>query len=81
MAKVKIEAGSALISGLRKAGVAIPRYCYHEKLAIAGNCRMCLVDVERAPKPVASCAFPVGPNMVVRTDTERVKRPVKVSWK
>lgn len=72
--KVKIEAGSALIQACEKAGVTVPRYCYHEKLAIAGNCRMCLVDVERAPKPVASCAFPVGPGMVVRTDTERVKK-------
>ncbi|CDO54753.1 hypothetical protein DV113_000644 [Geotrichum candidum] len=72
--KVSIEAGSALIQACEKAGVTVPRYCYHEKLAIAGNCRMCLVDVERAPKPVASCAFPVGPGMVVRTDTERVKK-------
>ncbi|ANB12014.1 NADH:ubiquinone oxidoreductase 78kD subunit [Sugiyamaella lignohabitans] len=72
--KVSIEAGSALIQACEKAGVTVPRYCYHEKLAIAGNCRMCLVDVERAPKPVASCAFPVAPGMVVRTDTERVKK-------
>lgn len=72
--KIMIEAGSALIQACEKAGVTVPRYCYHEKLAIAGNCRMCLVDVERAPKPVASCAFPVGPGMVVRTDTERVKK-------
>lgn len=72
--KVSIEAGSALIQACEKAGVTVPRYCYHEKLAIAGNCRMCLVDLERAPKPVASCAFPVGPGMVVRTDTERVKK-------
>lgn len=72
--KVSIEAGSALIQACEKAGVVVPRYCYHDKLAIAGNCRMCLVDVERAPKPVASCAFPVGPGMVVRTDTERVKK-------
>lgn len=72
--KVSIEAGSALIQACEKAGVTVPRYCYHEKLAVAGNCRMCLVDVERAPKAVASCAFPVGPGMVVRTDTERVKK-------
>lgn len=72
--KVSVEAGSALIQACEKAGVTVPRYCYHEKLAIAGNCRMCLVDVERAPKPVASCAWPVGPGMVVRTDTERVKK-------
>ncbi|KAK9453100.1 hypothetical protein V1511DRAFT_505642 [Dipodascopsis uninucleata] len=72
--KIMIEAGSALIQACEKAGVTVPRYCYHEKLAIAGNCRMCLVDVERAPKPVASCAFPVTNGMVVRTDTERVHK-------
>ncbi len=62
-------AGSALIQACEKAGVTIPRYCYHEKLMIAGNCRMCLVEVERAPKPVASCAWPVQPGMVVKTDS------------
>jgi ferredoxin len=61
--KVSVEAGSALIQACEKAGVTIPRYCYHEKLLIAGNCRMCLVEVERAPKPVASCAWPVQPGM------------------
>ncbi|KAI1506202.1 NADH-ubiquinone oxidoreductase 78 kDa subunit mitochondrial precursor [Biscogniauxia marginata] len=67
--KVSIEAGSALIQACEKAGVTIPRYCYHEKLMIAGNCRMCLVEVERAPKPVASCAWPVQPGMVVKTNS------------
>ncbi|KAN0075983.1 hypothetical protein V8E54_007253 [Elaphomyces granulatus] len=67
--KVSIEAGSALIQACEKAGVAIPRYCYHEKLLIAGNCRMCLVEVEKVPKPVASCAWPVQPGMVVRTNS------------
>lgn len=62
-------AGSALIQACEKAGVTIPRYCYHEKLMIAGNCRMCLVEVERAPKPVASCAWPVQPGMVVKTNS------------
>ncbi|KAI9858510.1 MAG: NADH dehydrogenase (ubiquinone) 78K chain precursor, 5-prime end [Trichoglossum hirsutum] len=64
-----IAAGSALIQACEKAGVTIPRYCYHEKLMIAGNCRMCLVEVERSPKPVASCAWPVQPGMVVKTDS------------
>ncbi|KZF20654.1 putative NADH-ubiquinone oxidoreductase, subunit G [Xylona heveae TC161] len=67
--KVSIEAGSALIQACEKAGVVVPRYCYHEKLMIAGNCRMCLVEVEKAPKPVASCAWPVQPGMVVKTDS------------
>jgi len=64
-----LPAGSALIQACEKAGVVIPRYCYHEKLMIAGNCRMCLVEVERSPKPVASCAWPVQPGMVVKTDS------------
>ncbi|KAK9323643.1 hypothetical protein V1517DRAFT_319954 [Lipomyces orientalis] len=72
--KVMIEAGSALIQACEKAGVLVPRYCYHEKLAVAGNCRMCLVDVERAPKPVASCAFPVQNGMVVHTNSERAMK-------
>ncbi|KAJ4413690.1 ndufs1 NADH-ubiquinone oxidoreductase subunit [Neurospora sp. IMI 360204] len=67
--KVSIEAGSALIQACEKAGVTIPRYCYHEKLMIAGNCRMCLVEVEKVPKPVASCAWPVQPGMVVKTNS------------
>ncbi|RVX67325.1 NADH-ubiquinone oxidoreductase 78 kDa subunit, mitochondrial [Exophiala mesophila] len=67
--KVSIEAGSALIQACEKAGVTIPRYCYHEKLLIAGNCRMCLVEVEKVPKPVASCAWPVQPGMVVKTNS------------
>ncbi|KAL1997172.1 hypothetical protein VTN49DRAFT_8037 [Thermomyces lanuginosus] len=72
--KVSIEAGSALIQACEKAGVTIPRYCYHEKLMIAGNCRMCLVEVEKAPKPVASCAWPVQPGMVVKTDSPLVHK-------
>lgn len=71
---VLIEAGSSIIQAADKAGVVIPRYCYHEKLAIAGNCRMCLVDVERMPKLIASCAMPVQNGMVVHTDTDRVKK-------
>ncbi|EGP89990.1 unnamed protein product [Zymoseptoria tritici ST99CH_1E4] len=72
--KVSIEAGSALIQACEKAGATIPRYCYHEKLMIAGNCRMCLVEVERAPKPVASCAWPVQPGMVVKTSSPLVHK-------
>lgn len=71
--KVNIENGSSIIQACDKAGVVVPRYCYHDKLAIAGNCRMCLVDVEKAPKLIASCAFPVRDGMVVHTDSVRVK--------
>ncbi|CUS11504.1 unnamed protein product [Tuber aestivum] len=72
--KVEIEAGAALIQACEKAGVTIPRYCYHEKLMIAGNCRMCLVELERAPKPVASCAWPVQSGMVVKTNSPLVHK-------
>ncbi|KAE8147950.1 hypothetical protein BDV25DRAFT_159281 [Aspergillus avenaceus] len=72
--KVSVEAGSALIQACEKAGATIPRYCYHEKLLIAGNCRMCLVEVERAPKPVASCAWPVQPGMNVKTNSPLVHK-------
>ncbi|ORY74345.1 NADH-ubiquinone oxidoreductase, subunit G [Protomyces lactucae-debilis] len=69
---VKIEQGAALIQACDKAGVHIPRYCYHDKLQIAGNCRMCLVEVERSPKPQASCAMPAMPGMKVHTNTPLV---------
>ncbi|KAI8848301.1 hypothetical protein BC829DRAFT_425496 [Chytridium lagenaria] len=71
---IKIEQGSAIIQACEQAGVDIPRFCYHERLAIAGNCRMCLVELERSPKPVASCAMPVMPGMKIKTNTPLVKK-------
>ncbi|KAI9366025.1 hypothetical protein DFJ73DRAFT_637600 [Zopfochytrium polystomum] len=71
---VKIEQGSAIIQACESAGVDIPRFCYHERLAVAGNCRMCLVELEKAPKPVASCAMPVMPGMKIKTNTPIVKK-------
>ncbi|KAI9298927.1 putative NADH dehydrogenase 78K chain precursor [Neoconidiobolus thromboides FSU 785] len=71
---IKVEEGSALIQACEKAGVDIPRFCYHERLGVAGNCRMCLVELEKSPKPVASCAFPIMPGMKVHTDTPLVKK-------
>lgn len=55
-------------------GVIVPRFCYHERLNVAGNCRMCLVEIEKAPKPIASCAFPVAPNMRIYTNTPLVQK-------
>ncbi|GMU42328.1 MAG: NADH-quinone oxidoreductase subunit G [Xanthomonadales bacterium PRO6] len=63
--------GSMIISAADKAGIPIPRFCYHEKLAIAANCRMCLVDVEKAPKPMPACATPVMEGMKVYTRSKR----------
>ena len=71
--KVVVESGWPLIEVCRMAGVEIPRFCYHESLGIAGNCRMCLVEVEGAPKPIASCAMPVAGGMKIQTESMLVK--------
>ncbi|KAI0089453.1 NADH-ubiquinone oxidoreductase [Irpex rosettiformis] len=70
--EVTVPQGSALIQACEAAGATIPRFCYHDRLAIAGNCRMCLVEVERSPKPVASCAMPAMPGAKVWTNTPLV---------
>lgn len=70
----EVPSGSTIIQACESAGVEVPRFCYHERLSIAGNCRMCLVEVERSPKLVASCAMPVMPDMVIKTDTDKVKK-------
>ncbi|CAM9182804.1 unnamed protein product, partial [Phaeothamnion confervicola] len=73
--EVEIEQGANLLQACEAAGKEIPRFCYHERLSIAGNCRMCLVEVEGGPpKPVASCAMPAADKMVVHTDTPMVKK-------
>lgn len=68
------EAGSSVLQACEQLGIEIPRFCYHERLSVAGNCRMCLVEMERSPKPVASCAMPVAEGMVIHTNTETVKK-------
>ncbi|EIM87144.1 NADH-quinone oxidoreductase [Stereum hirsutum FP-91666 SS1] len=68
----ELFSGSALIQACEAAGATIPRFCYHDRLAIAGNCRMCLVEVERSPKPVASCAMPAMPGSKVFTNSPLV---------
>jgi len=73
--EVEVPNGSTVIQAAEAAGVEIPRFCYHERLSVAGNCRMCLVEIEKMPpKPVASCGMPVSEGMVVHTDTEMVRR-------
>ena len=72
--EVEVPAGSTILQAAEAAGIEIPRFCYHERLSVAGNCRMCLVEVEKTPpKPIASCAYPVGEGMVVHTDTPMVR--------
>ena len=72
--EVEVEAGSTVMQACEKAGTEVPRFCYHERLSIAGNCRMCLVQIEGGPpKPAASCAMPAGDGMVVHTKSEMVQ--------
>jgi len=72
--EIEVPPGTSILQACEAAGVEVPRFCYHERLSVAGNCRMCLVEVEKSPKPVASCAMPVGENMVVKTNTPLVKK-------
>ena len=72
--EIEVPNGSTVLQAAEAAGKEIPRFCYHERLSIAGNCRMCLVEIEKIPKPVASCGQPVADGMVIKTDTEMVRR-------
>ena len=74
---VEVEEGLTVLQACEQAGVEIPRFCYHEKLSIAGNCRMCLVEIEKSPKPVASCAMPVTEGMNIKTNTSMVEKARK----
>lgn len=73
---VMVEPGTTVLQACEKVGVQIPRFCYHERLSVAGNCRMCLVEIERVPKPVAACAMPVmkGWNILTNSDKTRKAR-------
>src|ERR671938_2040753 len=75
--EVDVPAEYTLLQAAELAGAEIPRFCYHERLSIAGNCRMCLVEMEKSPKPVASCAMPAADGMVIKTDTPTVKKARK----
>src|SRR3954470_12989217 len=71
--EVEVPNGVSVLQACEAAGKEIPRFCYHERLSVAGNCRMCLVEVEKAPKPIASCAYPVADGMKVFTDSPMVR--------
>ncbi len=75
--EVEVEEGLTVLQACEKAGVEIPRFCYHEKLSIAGNCRMCLVEMEKSPKPIASCAMPAAEGMNIKTNTILVEKARK----
>jgi len=75
--EIEFEKGMTVLQACELADVEIPRFCYHEKLSIAGNCRMCLVEMEKSPKPIASCAMPATEGMNIKTNTEFVKKARK----
>ncbi|MDC3119941.1 NADH-quinone oxidoreductase subunit NuoG [Candidatus Pelagibacter sp.] len=75
--EIEIDEGLTVLQACEKAGVEIPRFCYHEKLSIAGNCRMCLVEMEKSPKPIASCAMPAAEGMNIKTNTPFVEKARK----
>ncbi|MDE2400318.1 MAG: NADH-quinone oxidoreductase subunit G [Burkholderiales bacterium] len=69
--KIQVQEGSMVMHAAEQNGTYIPHFCYHKKLSIAANCRMCLVDIEKAPKPMPACATPVTQGMIVRTKSEK----------
>ena len=75
--EIEFEKGMTVLQACELADVEIPRFCYHEKLSIAGNCRMCLVEMEKSPKPIASCAMPASEGMNIKTNTPFVEKARK----
>jgi len=75
--KVEVPEGSMVMEAASRLDIYVPHFCYHKKLSIAANCRMCLVEVEKAPKPLPACATPVTPGMIVRTASQRAKQAQK----
>ncbi|NHZ95429.1 NADH-quinone oxidoreductase subunit NuoG [Massilia sp. CCM 8734] len=75
--KVEVPPGSMVMDAANKLGTYIPHFCYHKKLSIAANCRMCLVEVEKAPKPLPACATPVSAGMIVRSNSEKAVQAQK----
>src|SRR5690242_16425643 len=73
-AELEVAAGTTILQACQQAGIEIPHFCYHERLNIAGNCRMCLVEVERSPKPIASCAMPIADGNVILTQSDKAKK-------
>ncbi|XP_072434696.1 NADH-ubiquinone oxidoreductase 75 kDa subunit, mitochondrial [Chiloscyllium punctatum] len=71
---VMVEPGTTVLQACEKVGIQIPRFCYHDRLSVAGNCRMCLVEIEKAPKPVAACAMPVMKGWNILTNSEKSKK-------
>src|ERR1700748_1165770 len=75
--EIEVAPGTSVLQACEQIGLEVPRFCYHDKLSVPANCRMCLVEVEKTPKPVASCAMPCGDGMVVHTGSPMVHKARK----
>ncbi|MCB1782737.1 MAG: (2Fe-2S)-binding protein, partial [Alphaproteobacteria bacterium] len=76
--EIEVAPGTSILQAAEQVGAEVPRFCYHDKLSVPANCRMCLVEVEGGPpKPVASCAMACGDGMVIKTDSPMVKKARK----
>ncbi|WP_343713563.1 NADH-quinone oxidoreductase subunit NuoG [Inquilinus sp.] len=71
--EIEVEPGTSVLQACERLGIEVPRFCFHDKLSVPANCRMCLVEMEKAPKPIASCAMPAGDGMVIKTNTDVVR--------
>ena len=78
--EIEFEKGMTVLQACELADVEIPRFCYHEKLSIAGNCRMCLVEMENLQNQLASCAIPAAEGMNIKTNTTLLKKLEKELW-
>jgi NADH-quinone oxidoreductase subunit G len=72
--EISVEKGTTIIRAAEQLGIEVPHYCWHPGLSIAGNCRMCLVDIEKMPKPQIACHIQCQEGMTVHTQTEKVKK-------
>lgn len=72
--EIEVEPGTSVLQACERLGIEVPRFCYHDRLSVPANCRMCLVEMEKSPKPIASCAMPAGDGMVIKTNTELVRK-------
>jgi NADH-quinone oxidoreductase subunit G len=76
-AEIEVAPGTSVLQACEQLGIEVPRFCYHERLSVPANCRMCLVEIEKMPKPAASCAMPCGEGMVVKTNSPAVQKARK----
>src|SRR5579863_7718075 len=75
--EIEVAPGTSVLQACEQLGLEVPRFCYHDKLSVPANCRMCLVEIEKTPKPVASCAMPCSDGMAVHTDSPMVHKARK----